>query len=170
MVKRDLEDAGIPYVVQGPDGPLFADMHALRHAYIARLDKPGMTLKRAMQLARHKDPKLTMRIYGRAQLAELGQAVDDALPDLCPNLCPPANGHERAPMPPDGQPRILNLTGGAVTTGTREDAQLVTTTGEEEKGTSGLFYHGHHQNVTDFAWFLLALCLNLCPADERLAA
>src|SRR5262249_51789481 len=71
----ELEVAGIPYVIEGPDGPLFADFHSLRHSYIALLDKSGATLKEAMQLARHSDPKLTMAIYGRAQLHDLGQAV-----------------------------------------------------------------------------------------------
>src|SRR5262245_31391335 len=75
MLRIDLEAAGVPYVVAGPDGPLFADFHALRHSYIALLDKSGATLKEAMQLARHSDPKLTMAVYGRAQLHDLGQAV-----------------------------------------------------------------------------------------------
>src|SRR5262249_35565108 len=39
------------------------------------------TLKEAMQLARHSDPKLTMAVYGRAQLHDLGRAVE-RLPDL----------------------------------------------------------------------------------------
>src|SRR5262249_25251399 len=34
-----------------------------------------------MTLARHKDPKLTMRVYGRAQLHDLAGAVG-GLPDL----------------------------------------------------------------------------------------
>jgi integrase len=75
MFRRDLEAAGIPYVVEGPDGPLYADFHALRHSYIALLDRSGVTLKEAMQLARHSDPKLTMAVYGRAQLHDLGHAV-----------------------------------------------------------------------------------------------
>jgi integrase len=75
MICIDLEKAGIPYVVDGPDGPLYADFHALRHSYIALLDRSGATLKEAMQLARHSDPKLTMAVYGRAQLHDLGQAV-----------------------------------------------------------------------------------------------
>ena len=36
----------------------------------------GATLKQAMQLARHSDPKLTMRRYGRAQLQDLAEAVE----------------------------------------------------------------------------------------------
>src|ERR1700751_2385666 len=75
MLRIDLDAPGIPYVVDGPDGPLYADFHALRHSYIALLEKSGATLKEAMQLARHSDPKLTMAVYGRAQLHDLGEAV-----------------------------------------------------------------------------------------------
>src|SRR5262245_37036102 len=76
MLRLELDAAGIPYVVEGKDGPLYADFHALRHSYIALLDKSGATLKEAMQLARHSDPKLTMAVYGRAALHDLGAAVD----------------------------------------------------------------------------------------------
>jgi integrase len=76
MLRIDLDAAGIPYAVEGPDGLLFADFHALRHSYIALLDRAGLTLKQAMQLARHSDPKLTMAVYGRASLHDLGAAVD----------------------------------------------------------------------------------------------
>ncbi len=75
MLQADLEAAGIPYTVEGPDGPLHADFHALRHSYIRLLDQAGATLKEAMQLARHSDPKLTMAVYGRAQIHDLGQTV-----------------------------------------------------------------------------------------------
>src|SRR5439155_13007923 len=81
MLRIDLDAAGIPYEVPGPDGPLYADFHALRHSYIALLDRAGLTLKQAMQLARHSDPKLTMAVYGRAALHDLGAAVD-RLPGL----------------------------------------------------------------------------------------
>jgi len=75
MLRIDLDVAGIPYAAPGPDGPLYADFHALRHSFIAMLDKSGATLKEAMQLARHSDPKLTMAVYGRAQLHDLAEAV-----------------------------------------------------------------------------------------------
>jgi integrase len=39
MKQTDPEAEGIPYFVEGPDGPLYADFHALRHSYIALLDK-----------------------------------------------------------------------------------------------------------------------------------
>jgi integrase len=51
MLRIDLDACGIPYAVAGPDGPLYADFHALRHSYIAMLDRSGATLKEAMQLA-----------------------------------------------------------------------------------------------------------------------
>jgi integrase len=75
MLRIELDACGIPYAVPGPDGPLYADFHALRHSYVALLDQSGATLKEAMQLARHSDPKLTMAVYGRAQLHDLGEAV-----------------------------------------------------------------------------------------------
>jgi integrase len=85
MFQADLEAAGIPYVIDGPDGPLYADFHALRHSFIALLDKCGATLKEAMQLARHSDPKLTMAVYGRAQLHDLAGAVEKLPALLSPN-------------------------------------------------------------------------------------
>ncbi|WP_246173787.1 tyrosine-type recombinase/integrase [Limnoglobus roseus] len=76
VLRHDLDTAGIPYRVDSPTGtPLFADFHCLRHTFIRRLDESGATLKEAMQLARHSDPKLTMAIYGRASVAELGDVV-----------------------------------------------------------------------------------------------
>jgi len=76
MLRRDLEDAGIPYIVIGPSGPLHADFHALLHAYVALLDKAGVTVEEAMHLAGHSDPKLTMVRYGRPQLHDLAGAVE----------------------------------------------------------------------------------------------
>src|SRR5262249_37660350 len=67
---------GVPHVIDGPDGPLYADFHSLPHTYLALLDRAGATLKEAMQLARHSDPKLTMAVYGRAQLHDLAATVD----------------------------------------------------------------------------------------------
>ncbi len=88
LVKHDLQAAGIPYVVQGLEGPLYADFHALRHSYVALLDRAGATLKQAMQLARHSDPKLTMARYGKATLQELAAPVT-RLPGLAGVDVPP---------------------------------------------------------------------------------
>ena len=90
MLRIDLDAAGISYEVEGPDGPLFADFHALRHSYVALLDRAGLTLKQAMQLARHSDPKLTMAVYGRAHLHDLGAAVDRLDVPLPPVAAPAA--------------------------------------------------------------------------------
>lgn len=76
MLRYDLRDAGIPYRIDGPDGPLYADFHALRHTYIASLKRAGVSLSAAMRLARHGDPRLTAVVYGREDLGELGAAVD----------------------------------------------------------------------------------------------
>jgi len=75
MLRRDLREAGIAYAREGPEGLLWADFHALRHTFVALLDRAGVTLKQAMQLARHSTPGLTLRVYGRAQVRELGDAV-----------------------------------------------------------------------------------------------
>jgi integrase len=85
MLQGDLELAGVPYATEGPEGPLYADFHSLRHAFVAALDRAGVTVKVAMQLARHSDPRLTVARYGRAQLHDLGAAVN-LLPSL---LTPP---------------------------------------------------------------------------------
>lgn len=76
MIRIELDACGIPYSIDGADGILFADFHALRHSFIALLDRSGATLKEAMQLARHSDPKLTTAVYGRARLHDLSRAVD----------------------------------------------------------------------------------------------
>jgi integrase len=76
MLKIDLKAAGIPYEVQGPDGPQYADFHALRHTYLTLLERAGASPKTAQTLGRHSDPRLTMNRYTHADLAALGVAVD----------------------------------------------------------------------------------------------
>src|SRR5262245_8657481 len=103
MLRIDLEAAGVPYIVEGPDGPLYADFHSLRDSSIALLDRRGATLKEAMQLARHSDPKLTMAVYGRAQLHDLGPRS----PVYHPSVLRPGrvNGPCRRPGPGRSCPR-----------------------------------------------------------------
>src|SRR5262249_55755514 len=76
MLHGDLDAAGVPHVVEGPEGLLYADFHSLRHSFIALLDKAGATLKEAMHLARHSDPKPTMAVYGKPHLHALGTRVE----------------------------------------------------------------------------------------------
>lgn len=76
MIRADLARAGIPYTVETPNGPLFCDFHSLRHTYVSLLETAGVSLRDAMILARHSDPKLTLARYGRSQAAALGVAVN----------------------------------------------------------------------------------------------
>ena len=76
MLRMDLEPAKIPYAIDGPDGKLFADFHALKHTYVAELERAGVPLKTASALAQHSDIKLTAKRYGRATKEELAAAAD----------------------------------------------------------------------------------------------
>jgi integrase len=82
MMRMDLEAAGIPYAVEGPDGPLYADFHALRHTYITSLGRAGVDLRTAQVLAGHSSPVLTAR-YSHRRLHDLAGAVDK-LPPILP--------------------------------------------------------------------------------------
>jgi hypothetical protein len=59
MLRRDLDAAGIPYAVEGPDGPEYADFHALRHTYLTMLGRNGVDLRTAQELTGHSTPELT---------------------------------------------------------------------------------------------------------------
>jgi integrase len=56
MLRIDLEAADIPYVVDGPDGPLFADFHALRHTYLTLGGRAGIDLRTLARISRAFDP------------------------------------------------------------------------------------------------------------------
>ena len=56
MLHIDLEAAGIPYAVEGPDGPLYADFHALRHTYLTLGGRAGNDLRTLQELAGHSTP------------------------------------------------------------------------------------------------------------------
>ena len=108
MLRLDLEAAGIPYVVEGPDGPLFCDFHSLRHSLCGMLDRSGATLKTPMQIMRHSDPKLTAKRYGRAQLHDLAGAVDKLPPLMGPSRTPTREAKEmRATGTDDSAPLRL---------------------------------------------------------------
>lgn len=76
MLRRDLEAAGIPYVVQGVNGPEYADFHALRHTFGSELERAGVSLRHAMQLMDHGDPRLTMGVYSMANQQELAASIN----------------------------------------------------------------------------------------------
>jgi hypothetical protein len=81
MLRIDLEAAGSPYVVEGPDGPLFADFHTLRHTYLTLLGR-GVELRTVQELAGHSTPTLTA-MYSHRRLHDLAGAVEK-LPDFLP--------------------------------------------------------------------------------------
>ena len=100
MLKGDLADAGIPYAVEGPDGPLYADFHALRHTYLTLGGRAGIDLRTLQELAGHSTSKLTER-YSHRRLYDLQGAVDKLprmLPDEAPapGLALPATGTDGA--------------------------------------------------------------------------
>jgi len=86
MVRLDLEAAGIPYVIDGPDGPLFADFHALRHTYLTLGARAGIDLRTLQELAGHSTPALTAR-YSHRRLHDLAGAVEK-LPNFLPEKIP----------------------------------------------------------------------------------
>ncbi len=52
------------------------DFHGLRTTFISRVVDAGANLKQAMELARHSDPKLTMKTYARTGIHALGGVLD----------------------------------------------------------------------------------------------
>ena len=75
MLRADLEAAGLPVEVDGPEGTETRDFHALRVVFISNVIRAGADLKQAMTLARHSDPRLTTARYGRTRLHDLGAVV-----------------------------------------------------------------------------------------------
>jgi excisionase family DNA binding protein len=88
MIRGDLEAAGIAYAVEGPDGPEYADFHALRHSFLTLGGRSGIDLRTLQELAGHSDPILTAR-YSHRRLYDLTGAVEK-LPNLVPTNAPDA--------------------------------------------------------------------------------
>lgn len=88
MIRRDLEVAGIAYAVDGPDGPEYADFHALRHSFLTLGGRSGIDLRTLQELAGHSTPTLTAR-YSHRRLYDLAGAVEK-LPNLVPTNTPGA--------------------------------------------------------------------------------
>ena len=52
------------------------DFHGLRVHYISRVVEAGANVKEAMGLARHSDPKLTLRTYAKVSMHNLARVLD----------------------------------------------------------------------------------------------
>ena len=57
-----------------------ADFHALRHTYLSRLGRSGVSAKAMQKLARHSTVELTIGRYAHANLNDLGSAVRQMSP------------------------------------------------------------------------------------------
>jgi hypothetical protein len=68
-----LAAAGIPWL---DDAGRRADLHALRHSYGTLLAKAGVGVRKAMELMRHPDMRLTMRVCTDPRLFDLAGAVE----------------------------------------------------------------------------------------------
>jgi len=77
MLKADLANAGIEYVVNGR----YADFHALRHTTGSLLAAAGVHVKLIQTIMRHSDINLTMSRYTHIFAGQESDAVA-ALPDL----------------------------------------------------------------------------------------
>ncbi len=86
MLRIDLEAAGIAYAVEGPDGPEYADFHALRHSYLTLGGRSGIDLRTLQELAGHSTPVLTAR-YMHVRLRDAAGAVNK-MPNLVPTAGP----------------------------------------------------------------------------------
>ena len=72
-LERLLKKAGVEQVdEQGQK----IDTHALRHTFISRLQRAGVSLVHAQRLAGHSDPKLTAQVYTHVGVDELRGAID----------------------------------------------------------------------------------------------
>jgi integrase len=102
MLRIDLEAAGIPYAVEGPDGPLYADFHALWHTYLTLGGRAGIDLRTLQELAGHSTPTLTAR-YSHRRLHDLAGAVEK-LPNFLPDQ---GDGNEADALPATGTDGLI---------------------------------------------------------------
>jgi len=77
MIRRDLEAVGIPYETK--EGAF--DFHALRGAFISRVERSGASVKTLQTLARHAKAETTLARYARSSIKDVVGAVEN-LPDL----------------------------------------------------------------------------------------
>lgn len=101
MIKADLDVARAAYIAAAPtpaerqrreestfcqyhDGERYIDFHGLRHTYVSRLCRAGISPKAAQALARHSTIRLTMDRYTHLAIDEAARALEK-LPRLMPD-------------------------------------------------------------------------------------
>ena len=77
-LKRDLKKAGISY--KDEEGRQF-DFHSFRYCFATMLANANVPIRTAIELMRHKDPRLTLQIY-----TDAGQLDTDVAVDRLPRL------------------------------------------------------------------------------------
>lgn len=76
-LRRDLRDAGIPYVVEEDGRRLFFDFHSLRYWFCTKIaNQSGISPKTMMALCRHSTPALTLTLYAQTQSADVRAAAE----------------------------------------------------------------------------------------------
>lgn len=101
--RKDLVNAGIPFLDE--QGRRF-DLHSLRVTYGTNLTLSGAAPRVVMELMRHSDIKLTMKIYTDAGQLPLAAAVANlpamsaktVCPKTCPKTCPDGGLAESQPV------------------------------------------------------------------------
>jgi hypothetical protein len=78
VVRADMQAAGLPLCDADRRERGF---HSFRHSFVSSLLRSGVPLKLAMDLARHSDPRLTSKRYGKTLLPERVTAIEN-LPAL----------------------------------------------------------------------------------------
>jgi hypothetical protein len=125
MLRIDLDATGIPYAVEGPDGPEYADFHSLRHSFLTLGGRSGIDLRTLQELAGHSKPELTAR-YSHRRLHDLAGAMDK-LPDLVPTTT-------------EGTQIPLRMTGTDAGAGAVTSVVPAVVTGDIERHQSALMY------------------------------
>jgi hypothetical protein len=93
MLRGDLAAASIPYAVEGTDGPLYADFHALRHTYLTLGGRAGIDLRTLQELAGHCTPNL-IACYSHRRLYDRQGAVEK-LPSILPGKAEAAQANAK---------------------------------------------------------------------------
>ena len=57
-------------------GGLVLDFHSLRHGYVSAICRANVSPRVMMELARHSDPRLTMKRYSRVAVSDSAKALD----------------------------------------------------------------------------------------------
>jgi integrase len=70
--RQDLKRADIPY--RDADRR-FGDFHSLRYSFCTMLARAGVPIRTAMELMRHRDPRLTVELYVDAGQLDTDEAV-----------------------------------------------------------------------------------------------